>query len=146
MSRHIVEALLLTAGLSVMSHAQQTTQSPPRSGAKVVVTGCVERADQVPRGAVQASDPDSLSFVLIETPASASANASPAAAAEARAQARVYRLDSTVATMNPHVGHRVELRGTIVEQPPAAAATGGPAPGPRLHVDDIRSVSETCAR
>jgi hypothetical protein len=57
--------------------------------------------------------------------------------------AKSYRLDGTEAMLTPHVGHKVEVTGAIVEQP-ASAAAGANAPAARLKVDSVKMVSTTC--
>jgi len=67
------------------------------------------------------------------------------AAAGAKAS---YRLDGTESTLTPHVGHKVEITGTLEEQRPASAAAGGAAsattPAGTLKVDSVKMVSTTC--
>jgi hypothetical protein len=61
-----------------------------------------------------------------------------------------YRLDGTESTLTPHVGHKVEITGTLDEQRPASAAAGGAAsasaatPAGTLKVDSVKMVSTTC--
>jgi hypothetical protein len=59
-----------------------------------------------------------------------------------------YRLDGTESTLTPHVGHKVEITGTLEEQRPASAAAGGAAsaatPAGTLKVDSVKMVSTTC--
>jgi hypothetical protein len=68
------------------------------------------------------------------------------AAAGAKAS---YRLDGTESALTPHVGHKVEITGTVEEQRPASAAAGGAsassnAPAGTLKVDSVKMVSTTC--
>jgi hypothetical protein len=69
------------------------------------------------------------------------------AAAGAKAS---YRLDGTESTLTPHVGHKVEITGTVEEQRSASAAAGGAAsgssnaPAAMLKVDSVKMVSTTC--
>ena len=62
------------------------------------------------------------------------------AAASAKAS---YRLDGTETALTPHVGHKVEITGTLEEQRPASAA-GGAASAGTLKVDSVKMVSTTC--
>jgi hypothetical protein len=65
------------------------------------------------------------------------------------ARGNSYRLDADIKTLNPHVGHKVEVTGTV-EAPAAptaeAADPSSPAAASRLKVDRIKMVAETCAR
>jgi hypothetical protein len=65
------------------------------------------------------------------------------AAASAKAS---YRLDGTETTLTPHVGHKVEITGTLEEQRPASGAAGGAtsATAGTLKVDSVKMVSTTC--
>lgn len=63
------------------------------------------------------------------------------AAAGAKAS---YRLDGTESTLTPHVGHKVEITGTLEERPASAAAGGTNAPAGTLKVDSVKMVSTTC--
>jgi hypothetical protein len=68
----------------------------------------------------------------------------------------MYRIGSETVKMNGHVGHRVEVSGTV--QPsapgaaaaPAAAATDKTNPSaanaPFLKVDSLRMLSDTCPK
>ena len=71
-----------------------------------------------------------------------------AAGAAAGAKAS-YRLDGTESTLTPHVGHKVEITGTVEEPRGASAAAGGAsasanAPAGTLKVDSVKMVSTTC--
>jgi len=63
------------------------------------------------------------------------------AAAGAKAS---YRLDGTETTLTPHVGHKVEITGTLEERPASAAAGAANAPAGTLKVDSVKMVSTTC--
>jgi len=66
-----------------------------------------------------------------------------AAGAAAGAKAS-YRLDGTESTLTPHVGHKVEITGTLEERPASSAAGGANAPAGTLKVDSVKMVSTTC--
>lgn len=132
-------------------HAQSTTgkgasQNEPRA---VTVTGCVERADQVASGA-STTTADSLSFMLIHaavgTTADAPKGTSGTSDTRPVAKGSMYRLDGDVATLNPHVGHKVEVTGTVVAPTSPDAGDPTPANAPRMKVDRVKMVSETCDR
>jgi len=80
------------------------------------------------------------------SPAGAGAVATSGAGASA---AKSYRLDGSETTLTPHVGHKVEITGTLEEQRPASATAGGAASGsanaPTLKVDSVKMVSTTCS-
>jgi hypothetical protein len=61
----------------------------------------------------------------------------------------MYRLDSDVATLNPHVGHKVEVTGTLVtaNAPPANGVDPSSASkAPKVKVNQVKMLSETCGR
>jgi len=70
-----------------------------------------------------------------------------AGAASAKAS---YRLDGTETTLTPHVGHKVEITGTLEEQRPGSGAAAGATAGAAnasagtLKVDSVKMVSTTC--
>ena len=129
-----------------------TTQTPPASAnagratadKKVTYSGCIERQ---PASAAAITGSPSMPFSLTNaSPAGAGAVATSGAGASA---AKSYRLDGSETTLTPHVGHKVEITGTLEEQRPASAAAGGAASGaanaPTLKVDSVKMVSTTCS-
>ena len=88
-----------------------------------------------------------MPFML--TNASAAGAGSPVATSGSGAAASAkasYRLDGTETTLTPHVGHKVEITGTLEEQRPASGAAGGAtsATAGTLKVDSVKMVSTTC--
>src|SRR2546427_2292876 len=109
--------------------AQTSTTTSQRNTSatdRFTVTGCIERADQISQTGALGTTVDSLDFVLIKTNAGRTAapttpkgtsgtSGASATAADATLAGRLYRLDANSKTMNPHVGHKVELTGKIIE-------------------------------
>jgi len=162
----VVMGVLFASALAVAAHAQAPAtaqpeqKSPPRASeaAKITLTGCVERADQVASaGATSAATVDSLSFVLIhaskdgaaaKSEAVGTSGTAGAAAGEAKeAKGETYRLDAEVAKLNPHVGHKVEVTG-VVDAAGAAPASDAASRdnAPRVKVESVKMLAETCAR
>jgi len=118
---------------------------------KVTISGCIERQ---PASAAAVTGAPSMPFML--TNASAAGAGAPVATSGSAAggAAKVsYRLDGTESTLTPHVGHKVEITGTVEEQRPASAAAGGASasanalkvdPAATLKVDSVKMVSTTC--
>jgi len=136
-----------------------TTQTPPASAnagratadKKVTYSGCIERQ---PASAAAITGAPSMPFSLTNaSPAGAGAVATSGAGASTAgagaSAAKSYRLDGSETTLTPHVGHKVEITGTLEEQRPASAAAGGAASGsanaPTLKVDSVKMVSTTCS-
>jgi|SwirhirootsSR3_FD_contig_101_1385160_length_732_multi_7_in_0_out_0_1 hypothetical protein len=140
-----------------------TTQTPPASpqagrsttaDKKVTYSGCIERQ---PASAAAVTGAPTMPFMLtnaaaagtgaaVATSGTGAGTAGAGAAASAKAS---YRLDGTESTLTPHVGHKVEITGTLEEQRPASAAAGGAAsasaaPAGTLKVDSVKMVSTTC--
>jgi hypothetical protein len=67
--------------------------------------------------------------------------AKPATSKETTPIASSYRLSAEDSKLSPHVGHKVEISGTV-EQPSASAS--GAAAAPTLKVDNVRMIAATC--
>jgi len=149
-----------------------TTQTPPASTTagrananadkKMTISGCIERQ---PASAAAVTGAPTMPFTLtnasaagagaaVATSGNAGATSGNAGAASA---AKSYRLDGTESTLAPHVGHKVEITGTVQDQAGSAAAGVGAgagagasasassnAPAARLKVDSVKMVSTTC--
>jgi hypothetical protein len=126
--------------------AAQTTTAEPRqqkadkTPEKITITGCVERADQVASAGTVGTTVDSQSFVLITVPPAGVAGTSGTKGSD-----KGYRLDADTAKLNPHVGHKVEITG-MVDEAASTNAAAGAANGPKLKVDSIKMIAETCGR
>src|SRR5215204_3731132 len=140
---------LVAAALGIAAHAQTTaapqTQSARADAQTITVTGCVERADQVATSGAAATTVDSLSFVLTHATKGGTADA-PSATVGTSGSAKpapgsMYRLDGDVPTLNPHVGHKVEVSGTLAAPGAAApAATDPPSPenAPKIKISSVK--------
>jgi hypothetical protein len=68
------------------------------------------------------------------------------------AVAKTYRLDAAESMISPHVGHKVEITGTVEDQPGSTASAGEPAAGatassttaPKLKAESVKMVAATC--
>jgi hypothetical protein len=152
-SWRIVMSTALVSACAIGLHAQTPagTQSQAAGAGKITLTGCVERADQMTPSGTAATTVDSLSFVLINaTKGTADAQAETVGTSGAKNAPRMsmYRLDAEVSKLNPHVGHKVEVTGAL-----DAAAASGPVSdppaaehAPKLKVETVKMLSETCAR
>jgi hypothetical protein len=144
-------AWAMAAGLSAQAPpSPQQHGADDRSATHVTISGCIERADEVPIDA-SATTVDSLTFVLITA---ASASASPASTTpvattgttESGTLGRTYRLDAPVDRLNPHVGHKVEVTGNLEDAPTEPAGAGSPSNPPRLRVETVKMLDATCPR
>ncbi len=146
----------IVLGVSVGLLAQETPapQTPSKSTAAktVTVTGCIAKAE-APTGTAGAAGAGAATaketkFVLNNASASASGTAGTAGATSpaATAIASEYRLDADDAKLTPHVGHKVEITGTVEETKGAteAPAAASAANAPKLKVDNVKMVSPSC--
>ena len=120
-----------------------STSSSANMNKSITVTGCIERAPASAVGtsgstgatAPNAASANDTKFVLDKASASSSASSIPSS----------YRLDSDEAKLMPHVGHEVEVTGTVDEQPAGSATSAGSANmSPRLKVDMVKMLAEHC--
>ena len=116
-------AIALAAVASVAAQQPPASSAPASSGPdQIVVTGCVQRTAQLPVGTSgtnnAAPEPDAAKFILTKASSASEASAAP----------RTYRLDAEESALTAHVGHKVEITGTLDAAKPAAAVTGDPAP------------------
>jgi hypothetical protein len=138
--------MLVAIGVAIV--ASVTAQEPaPRAQVpvpdkdKVVFTGCVQRAAQLPVGTTGAiGDADVTKFILMKATSATDKDA---------AAARTYRLDADDSLLTTHVGHKVEITGTLESAKPSASVTGDPAPPPaagasKLKVTSVKMIAAAC--
>src|SRR5690349_1190601 len=131
---------MLTFWLAAAALAAQTTTATPqpqtstKTPEKITITGCVERADQMASAGASTlgTTVDSLSFVLVDVPASGTAGTS-GVKGSAPSTDKGYRLDADVSKLNPHVGHKVEISG-YVDEPAATNVAANSVNGPKVKV------------
>jgi hypothetical protein len=157
-------------------------QAPPSSSAsqsakKVTFSGCIERAPS--ESGSTASTSASPAFILANaSPAasgsgSASGSTSPSGSVGTSGAAKAaakYRLEADASKLSPHVGHKVEITGTVEEQSGSGSSRSGTTTSgtttsgttasgtttsgtssasamdaPKLKVDSVKMVSSTCS-
>jgi hypothetical protein len=144
---------MLTFWLAAAALAAQTTTatpqqpSPTKTPEKITITGCVERADQMASSGATTpgTTVDSLSFVLVDMPSSGTAGTSGVKGSTSASTDKGYRLDADVKKLNPHVGHKVEISG-YVDEPAATNGAANSVNGPKVKVETIKMIAETCGR
>jgi hypothetical protein len=145
---NIILALVAAAALAMQTSSTQVEPQRATAAAdRVTVTGCVERADQMQQPSTTGTTVDSLSFVLVkakdtnnEPPTATGTTGATRTAGATESDPRLYRLDAAVEKLNPHVGHKVEITGTVSG---ATADVGTPA---KLKVEEVKMISSTCQR
>jgi hypothetical protein len=143
---------MLTFWLAAAALAAQTTTATPQhqtstqTPEKITISGCVERADQMASAGASTlgTTVDSLSFVLVDVPSGATGT-SGVKGNTAASTDKGYRLDADVAKLNPHVGHKVEISG-YVDEPAATNGAANSVNGPKVKVETIKMIAETCGR
>jgi hypothetical protein len=126
---------------------------PPRTSAKadnITVTGCIQRSPQSSAGATSTpgavgtagsgsrSDGGFMLNVAKPSGAGAAPGASPAPGASSAAS--TYKLDADDSKLSPHVGHKVEITGSLDQ-----ASSSSPSSSPRLKVDSVKMIATSCS-
>jgi hypothetical protein len=119
----------------------------------IVVEGCVQRSAMSASsttGATGTTGSAAGSFIL-EKAAKPIAAAGSTAATSPVAIMSTYRLDADEAKLSPHVGHKVEITGTVenaagASTPSATSATAAlsVANAPKLKVDAVKMIAANC--
>lgn len=127
--------------------APQTTAPPqaaPRAAAKadtISVEGCIQRSASATAttGATgtAGSAASESGFMLMSAAKPAGTSGASAGSAPI---ASSYRLDAADSKLSPHVGHKVEISGTV--EPAGASASAAAAP--KLKVDNVKMIAATC--
>lgn len=168
-----VAAVICTAGLALSAQTYPPSQTPMSSdkdkGQNITVTGCIERASQAAVGTTgtagtASAKGESSKFLLTNVTAGTSGTAeTPTAAPSPAPTATTYRLDASDSELSPHVGHTVEIKGRVASSDTAAATPSrepGPpntsaadtatsssqASAPKLKVESVRMISESCSK
>src|SRR2546430_237845 len=146
----VCAAIALGTTAAVLAQDTPGSQGSRSTSAKTItVTGCVQRAQQSPTGTsgTRETTPSSpeTKFVLANAAISTTGTTGTSGAYPATSAASEYRLDTDEAKLTPHVGHKVEITGTV-EQPTRAEQTppASAANAPTLKVDNVKMVASTC--
>jgi hypothetical protein len=149
MSRIFLASTLAT--LLGASLAAQAPQNPPSAadpqatagqssrssamGNTVTVEGCIQKgAAGSPAGTTGTTGSSAGAFMLTSA-------AKPATSKETAPIASSYKLDADDSKLSPHVGHKVEISGTVA--PPSASASAATA-APTLKVDNVKMIAANC--
>jgi|SRR6478736_6470328 len=149
MSRIFLASTLAT--LLGASLAAQAPQNPPSAadpsatagqssrssamGNTVTVEGCIQKgAAATPAGTTGTTGSSASAFMLTSA-------AKPATSKETAPIASSYKLSADDSKLTPHVGHKVEISGTV--EPPSASASAATA-APTLKVDNVKMIAATC--
>lgn len=166
-------ACALSMGLAAQTPPAGGAQSTPSAdtASKVTVTGCLEKASgsasatattpatgaPATGGASASAATSSMAkFMLNNAMSGAGASATGTAGAAgtsgtagaARPSASAYQVDGDEAKLTPHVGHKVEITGTVASAKSGADSTATSASGagaaPRLKVEAVKMIAASC--
>jgi hypothetical protein len=151
--------------------SSQTRSSSQSAANQVTVTGCIQRATATPgatgtTGSTSTSSSSSGSNYILTnaTPAgsgsSSSSATSPSTAGTSGSGAMhaTYRLDADDSKLSAHVGHKVEITGTL-ESASSSSSSSSPSTspstsssssassmsGPQLKVESVRMIASSCS-
>ena len=112
---------------------QSQSRSAPKADA-ITVEGCVQRGTSgSPTGTTGTTGAAATPFVLTSA-------AKPAGSTATTPIASSYRLDADTSKLTPHVGHKVEITGTLAPPEGGSAAMSSP----KLKVDNVKMIAASC--
>lgn len=134
--------IAIVASVTAQEPASRTTVPSPDKD-KIVVTGCVQRALQLPTGTSgtvgAVGDVDSSKFILTKA---AAANS------QASSASQTYKLEADDSLLTTHVGHKVEITGILDSAKTAPGAASDPSlpagSGSKLKVSAVKLIAEAC--
>ena len=155
MSKVLMTTALAAAFSAALAAQAAQTPAPsaasPATANSIVVQGCVE-----PSVNAVSSTPDALkaggsvstatAFILTTD----TKDDKPVGTSGSRASAAIaptYQLSVEDSKLIPHVGHKVEISGTVSNSSSSSAAAtsgGGLPPAPTLKVENVKMIAETC--
>jgi hypothetical protein len=157
-------ACTLAIGVSAQTTPPAQRPSSPSASDQITVTGCLQRESSSATagttgtsGATSASSSASA-FVLKVTPPSSPAGSAAAGATTGTAgsTASSYKLDADEAKLTPHIGHKVEITGSVDKSMSSTAPAGSTSAAggatasagsnvPKLKVDSVRMIAASCS-
>jgi hypothetical protein len=159
--RHLITTtlgLLLGASLTALaaqtpSPAAQTAASTSAPTNAITVQGCIQpsvNAVSATPDAVAAGTSGSVSTATAYILASAikPTGTSGSSASASAPIAPTYQLSAEDSKLTPHVGHKVEITGTLLSPNASAssraASAAGLAPAPTLKVENVKMIADSC--
>jgi hypothetical protein len=138
-------ACALTVGVSAQNPPPPEGVKQPIYGAhnQITITGCLERTKE------SAETNNRTTFVLrnLAIPP-ATTGAVGTSGSENLPKATSYRLEAEDSKLSPHVGHKIEVTGTVEDRPMSAtgtpAATGSAPEAPKFKVEMVKMIASSC--
>jgi hypothetical protein len=136
-------ACALTVSVSAQTTPPTGGVTQPTFGAdkKVTITGCLERSTE----SVATNDRFMLNNIVPNAPSMTGTVGT--SGSEKAPKARSYRLGGDDSKLSPHVGHKVEITGTVEDRPMSAgtrAASGWAIEAPKLKVETVKIIASSC--
>ena len=141
-------ACAFTVSVSAQTTPPTGGVTQPAFGAdkKVTITGCLERSKE----SVATNDRFMLNNIVPNPPAPmGTAGAAGTSGSDKAPKASSYRLAGDDSKLAPHVGHQIELTGTVEDQARSAttgaATTSGAVPeAPKFKVETVKMIASSC--
>jgi hypothetical protein len=152
-------ALLLGASLTTALAAQTTSPRAQTAGSTaaatetITVQGCIQPSVNAVSAtpdtvAVGTSGSVSTATAYILARAMKPTGTSGSTTSASAPIAPTYQLSAEDSKLTPHVGHKVEITGTLVSPSKSAssraASAAGLAPAPTLKVENVKMIADTC--
>jgi len=142
MRRTLLSISLIVFAVTVGLVAQAPSSSAPPAGKQVTLSGCVEKAPADTSAPPASASTTGPAFIL--TNAAATATSAVGTTGSMKPAAK-YRLDVDDAKISAHVGHKVEVTGTVDEQSSSSSsATASTASSPKFKVDSVKMIAAEC--
>jgi hypothetical protein len=147
----ITMAMAVVASPQIAAQAGQGTTAQVTPVVRITVSGCVEASDQSAGDAKKTDTKYTLTDAKSQTtPKSEQGGQTSGTGSQSGSQSSsTYRLNGSDATLDPQVGHQVEIVA-VVEDPgtPTPVGTSGSsestAKAPKLKVERIKVIAPTC--
>jgi hypothetical protein len=118
----------------------------------VTVTGCIQKAPEGATGTTGSTATRGMSEPKFLLKSAATGATGTAGTAPSTAVASEYRLDADDAKLTPHVGHKVEIVGTVEQTSTTSTSTAAAgqtasasaSSAPKLKVDSVKMIAATC--
>jgi hypothetical protein len=133
----------LTVSVSAQTTALTGGVSKPTFGAgeTVTITGCLERSNE----SVATNDRFVLNNIVPNAPAMAGTAVT---SGPERPNVTSYRLAAEDSKLSRHVGHKIEITGTVEDRQMNAAgasgATGSARDAPKFKVETVKMIASSC--
>jgi hypothetical protein len=133
-----------------------TSQPETPKANQLTVTGCIEQSqaqastkkEPAPTGTSGKASGSAKGSKFILTnpklsgaPSAASSSSSSSSSSSASSSSGWYQLDARDSKLSPHVGHQVEVTGTLKGSSSSSASSSD---APKLKVDNVRMISTSC--